>query len=68
MSRETVFRTNLQTLTNATELASKVVEKIAGEEIANTVDGKVMVSYDIKTAVAAKLQGCLMTNKGGNTQ
>lgn len=68
MSNETTFRTNLATLANATELASKVIQRVAGEEIANTVDGRVMVSSDIKEAVVAKLQGSLLTGKGGNAQ
>lgn len=67
MSKDT-FNTNLSTLANATELASKVIHNIAGEAVANTVDGVILTNNDVRHAVAAKLQANLTTNKGGNQQ
>lgn len=68
MSHKETFQCNLATLANATELASKVIQRIAGEEIANTVDGKVLVAGELREAIAAKLQGCLLTSDGSKSQ
>lgn len=67
MSQDT-FNTNLNTLVNATELASKVIHEIAGEAVANTVEGKLLTNNDVRNAVAAKLQANLTTNKAGSTK
>lgn len=68
MSKQHDFTQSLSTLANATELASKVIHKVSGEEIANTVNGQVLGTTDVKEAVAAKIQGALLTGKGGNAQ
>lgn len=56
--------TNLETLSHATELASKVITNVAGEAVANTVDGQLMSPTDIKHAVAAKMQASLTVGQG----
>lgn len=50
------FSTNLATLANATELSASVIERIAGEEISNCIDGKPVRLADLTDLVAAKLQ------------
>lgn len=59
-----VKNTNLKTLSNGIELASKIIENISGNEIANTVNGEIMSGKEIQRAVAAKMQSVLMSNKG----
>ncbi len=51
--------TNLKTLSHAIELATKVIENVASDAVANTVDGKQMASREIQHAVAAKMQSTL---------
>lgn len=58
-------KTNLKTLSNATELASRVIERIAGNEIATTVDGELMTGKHVQRTVAAKLQSSLLNKKKG---
>lgn len=53
--------TNIETLAHAAELATKVIEAVAGEAIANTIDGKVMAGKDIQRSVAAKMQAAIIT-------
>lgn len=55
-----LMKTNLQTLAHATELASRIIHEVAGEAIATTIDGKVVTNNQIRHAVAAKMQGCLI--------
>lgn len=66
MSNKTLLKDNLETLSNATELASRVIHSISGEEISNTLEGRVLELTDIKEAVVAKIQGSLVTRQGGN--
>lgn len=61
---EQVKETNLTTLAHAVELASKVIQKVAGEAIATTVNGEHMTSLDLKNAVTAKMQSCFPINEG----
>lgn len=55
---------NLATLANATELASKVIHKVAGEAVATTVNGQRLTNGEVKHAVVAKMQGCFLTQGG----
>lgn len=50
---------SLATLANATEIASSVIEKIAGNEISNHVDGKPVRHADLTDTIAAKFQSHL---------
>mgnify|MGYP005840224409 CR=1 FL=1 len=59
-----VEKQNLKVLSHGTELASKVIEKIAGNEISNTVNGEQFTGKEIQRAVAAKLQSAILNNKG----
>lgn len=58
-----VMEKNVKVLSHSTELASKVIEKIAGNEISNTVNGETMSGKEIQRAVAAKLQSAILNNK-----
>jgi hypothetical protein len=51
--------TTMTTLANAVELSASVIERIAGEEISNHLDGKPVRVSDLTDAVAAKLQASL---------
>lgn len=53
--------TNVQTLSQAIELATKVVENVAGDAISNTINGEVATGKEIQRTVAAKLQGAFLT-------
>ena len=44
---------NLAVVTNAVELTSQVISKIAGNDIANTIDGKLVTSAILQESVAA---------------
>ena len=56
---------NISTLSHATELAAKVIHKVAGEAVATTVNGEILNNTQIKHAVVAKMQGCFITGEGG---
>ena len=47
--------TSMATLGNATELAACVIEKIAGEEISNRMNGHTIRLSDLTDVIAAKL-------------
>lgn len=64
MSQKTVD-VNLNTLAQANELASKVIANVAGEAVSTTLNGEIVTNSQLKHAVAAKMQGCLLTGKGG---
>lgn len=51
--------TTMTTLANAVELSASVIERIAGEEISNHLDGKPIRGCDLTDAIAAKLQASL---------
>lgn len=59
-----VRESNMITLANAVELASKVIKNVSGEAISNTVNGKLITNNEIKHAVAAKMQACFVANEG----
>lgn len=64
--QQEITETNLTTLAHANELASKVITKVAGEEVATTINGEILSNNQLKHAVAAKMQSCLLTgNVGG---
>lgn len=60
----TAISQNLTVLSNATEFAAAVIQKVAGEAVSTHVGGKRFSSADLKTAVAAKLQSGLITEGG----
>lgn len=65
MRKQEILETNLDTLSQATELVTKVVKNIAGEEISTTLKGEIFSSNDIRHAVAARLQSnFILSNKG----
>jgi hypothetical protein len=55
---------NLAVVTNAVELASQVVQKIAGNDIANTINGKLVNSAFLQESVAAGIQANLTPTTG----
>lgn len=62
MSKETEI--NLITLSNATELATTVVMKVAGDAVANTVNGVRLPPAELKNAIVAKMQAELSKKTG----
>lgn len=68
MQKQEIEDTNLETLSHATELASKVITKVAGEAVATTVNGEIFSTADIKNGVAAKMQACLLDSQGSNNR
>ena len=59
-----VIKHNLTTLANANELAVKIIMGVSGEAVANTVNGELLTTSDLRDAVAAKMQATL-TKKFG---
>lgn len=59
-----VVSQNLITLSHAVEFAAKVITKVAGNDIASTVNGQQQTDLDIKSAIAAKIQAKILGNKG----
>lgn len=55
---------NLAVGTNAVELVSQVVQEIAGNDIANTINGEMVDSAFLKGAVAAKINANLAPQLG----
>lgn len=55
---------SLATLANAIELGAAVVLKVAGNAVANTVNGKLVSSDDLKSALAAQIQSSLTKQSG----
>lgn len=51
--------TTLTTLGNGTELAASVIERVAGEEVSNRINGKTIRLIDLTDLIAAKLQAAL---------
>lgn len=66
--KQQIADVNLNTLAQANELASKVIARIAGEAVSTKVNGEVLKNTQIKHAVAAKMQACLMTGEGSKTE
>lgn len=56
---------NLATLANAVQLATNVVRKVAGNEIADGFDGERIDAVELNETVAAKINGYLMNPAGG---
>lgn len=56
MKKGEMIATSMTTLANATELSASVIEKIAGEDISNRIDGKIIRLGDMTDLIAAKLQ------------
>ena len=50
------FNGNTITLANALELGTSVLMRVAGDAIANTVDGKLQTPANLDRALAAKIQ------------
>lgn len=59
-----IVDTNLATLAHATELASKVITKVAGEAVATTVNGEILTHNQVRHAVAAKMQASFIAGEG----
>lgn len=55
---------NLAVSTNAVELAAQVVLNIAGNDIANTINGELVGTTFLKEAVAAKMNASLAPQIG----
>jgi hypothetical protein len=51
---------NLMVLSNVTELAASVVTRIAGNNAANTLEGKPVSPAQLRQAVAARVQSALL--------
>lgn len=56
---------NLTVLSNAVELASKIILTTAGNDASNTLQGEMITGAFVADAVAARLQAKLMPFVGG---
>lgn len=54
--KEKALQSNMLTLTHAVELTESVIMEIAGEDISNTIDGKLVRPQDLADAVTANIQ------------
>lgn len=50
---------NSTVLANGVELSAQVIMKVAGNEVANTVGGELMVPEALNSAIAAKMKSTL---------
>jgi hypothetical protein len=57
--KEQVQENNLMVLTNVCELAAAVMQKVMGNNIANTLEGKMVTPVQMRQALAARAQACL---------
>ncbi|HWT40898.1 MAG TPA: hypothetical protein VN081_06580 [Dongiaceae bacterium] len=51
---------NLMVLSNVNELASAVVQKISGNDVANTLDKEALTPIQLRQAVAARMKSSLI--------
>ena len=63
-TEEATRNTNAAVLTNAVELGAQVVMAIAGNEIANTVEGKLVTPAFLQEAIVAKTRSILAPHVG----
>lgn len=59
MKTEQRMAQNANVLANAVELSSQVIMRVAGNEVANTVNGELMARSALAAAIAARLQSTL---------
>ena len=58
------YKTEL-TLANAVELGTKVISKLAGEDISNSIKGKTFEPDEIRSLLTAQMKSVFITrNKG----
>lgn len=62
--KNTQYQTEL-TLSNAVELATKVIRNIAGEDISTHIDGKLFSNQDIKNLITAEMKNVFISNVKG---
>lgn len=55
---------NVAVLANALELGSQAVMNVAGNAIANTIEGKPVTSTFLQEAIAARIQSITATSTG----
>lgn len=59
-SETLAFESNLSALANINELAALVVTKVAGNTVANTLNGKPVAPPELRTAIAARMRTALL--------
>lgn len=59
-----LLETNVPVLTNAVEMASQIVNRVAGNEISNTIGGEAVTPSYLNAAVAARMQSLLAPSTG----
>lgn len=57
---------NAVTLANATELATKVIQSVAGDAVSTNVNGQRLTNGEIKSGVVGRMQGALLTRSNGS--
>lgn len=63
---DTLLTQNVITLANAIELGASVVMQLAGNDIANTIEGKLVTPDELRDALAAKIQARFASRLGVN--
>lgn len=59
------LKTNLAILANAVELGAQVVAEVAGNAVANTIDGKTVTPSSLHNAIASRIRSALAPKTGG---
>lgn len=57
--------TNLAVLANAVEVGAQVVAEVAGNAVANTIDGKMVTPSTLHNAIASRIHSALASKIGG---
>lgn len=63
-TEDAVRNSNTAVLANAVELGAQVVEAVAGNAIANTLNGKLVNPAYLKEAIAARVRSILIPATG----
>lgn len=53
-NKQLLLENNAMVLSNVNELAAAVIMKVAGNNIANTIDGKPIAGPELRAAIAAR--------------
>ena len=55
---------NATVLANCVELGAEIIMAVAGEDVANTIDGKAVPTAALKASLAASIQNTLTKERG----
>jgi len=64
-SSNATMKANLAILANAVELGAQVVAEVAGNAVANSIDGKMVTPSSLHNAVASRIRSALSPKTQG---